>query len=161
MTIYSSSSSAVSSRRALPMSEVIRRKSRMIGSDDLRLAAGLCRWAEQAGLRGPALKVAEGLATALESCVELSTHDRHFEAAKKAASVMYVLNRNDRVAGILVDCRDGRKRRLSAVVQWYSDRNFAIAADLAAAEQAEAIVASSKKTADEALAAKRAAVKAA
>ncbi len=125
----------------IPMSEVIRRKSRMIGSDDLQTAANLCRWAEQAGFRGPVLQAAEGLAKAFDSILELSTRSQHYEAAKKAKSVEYVLKRNERVAGILVDCRDGRKRKLKDVVSWFADRHFRIAQDIMEAEENEAVIA--------------------
>lgn len=131
----------VNVRTNMPMSEVIRRKSRMIGSDDLQTAANICRWAEQGGLRGPALQVAESLATAFDSTLELSTRSQHREAAKKASSVLYVLKRNEKVANLLVDCRDGRKRKLKDVVSWFADRHFRIADDIEAALDAEAIAA--------------------
>ena len=123
----------------LPMSEVIRRKSRMIGSDDLQTAANLCRWAEQAGFHGPQLQVAEGLAKAFDAVLELSTRSQHYEAAKKAKSIEYVLKRSERVAGMSVDCRDGRKRKLAQVVSWFADRHFRIAQDIADALDAEAL----------------------
>ncbi len=125
----------------IPMSEVIRRKSRMIGTDDLQTAANICRWAEQGGLRGPALQVAESLATAFDSTLHLSTRSQHREAAKKASSILYVLKRNEKVQNLTVDCRDGRKRKLKDVVAWFADRHFRIADDIEAALDAEAEVA--------------------
>lgn len=125
-------------RRNLLESEVIRRKSRMIGSDDLQTAANVCRWAEHSGLKGPTLAAAEGLAKAFDSILALSQTSQHFEAAKKAKSVEYVLKRNERVAGVLIDCRDGRKRKLAQVVSWFADRHFRIATDIAEAQEYEA-----------------------
>jgi hypothetical protein len=141
-------SNTVNPKNNLPMSEVIRRKSRMIGSDDLQSAMNLCKWAEQAGFRGPNLVVAESLAPAFEGILELSTRSKHYEAAKKAKSVEYVLKRNDRVQGILVDCRDGRKRKLIQVVSWFADRQFRIAQDIMEAEESEAKVRATAAVAD-------------
>lgn len=126
--------------RNLPMSEVIRRKSRMIGTDDLQTAANICRWAENEGLRGPALQAAEALAKAFDSILVLSQTSQHFEAAKKAKSVEYVLKRNERIQNLSVDCRDGKKRKLAQVVSWFADRHFRIAQDIAEAQEAEAII---------------------
>jgi len=137
-------------RRNLPESEVIRRKSRMIGSDDLQTAANVGRWAEQAGLKRPTLAAAEGLAKAFDSILALSQSSQHYEAAKKAKSVEYVLKRNERVAGLLIDCRDGRKRKLAQVVSWFADRHFRIANDIAEAEEHEARMAEIRKNAAEA-----------
>jgi hypothetical protein len=131
----------VNAKNNLPMSEVIRRKSRMIGSDDLGTAANLCKWAEQAGFRGPNLVVAESLAPAFEGILELSTRSKHWEAAKKTASVLYVLKRNERVANILVQCRDGRTRKLSEVVSWFMSTHFKIAQDILEAKEGEAEIA--------------------
>lgn len=137
-------------RRNIPESEVIRRKSRMIGSDDLNTAANVCRWAEQAGFKGTDLTVAEGLAKAFEAILALSQTSQHYEAAKKAKSVEYVLKRNDKVSKMTIDCRDGRKRKLAQVVSWFADRHFRIANDIAEAQETEARMAEIRKNAAEA-----------
>lgn len=132
---------ASNTRRPLPMSEVLRRKSRMIGSDDLGTAANICKWAENEGIRGPMLQVAASLAKAFEATLILSAQNNHYEAAKKAKSTEYVLDHNPRLAKLNIPCRDGKRRTLDKVVGWFADRHFRIAQDIEEAEANEARIA--------------------
>jgi uncharacterized protein (DUF1684 family) len=131
----------VNVRNNLPMSEVIRRKSRMIGSDDLSTAANVCKWAENEGIRGPMLQMAASLAKAFEDTLLLSAQSKHYEAAKKAKSTEYVLKHNSRLARLSIPCRDGKRRTLDKVVGWFADRHFRIAQDIEEAQASEAKIA--------------------
>lgn len=127
--------------RSLPMSEVLRRKSRMIGSDDLTMAVNICKWAENEGIHGQLLQVAQSLAEAFEETLRLSLRNKHYEAAKKAKATEYVLKRNPRLAKLNIPCRDGRRRTLDQVVGWFADRHFRIADDIVNAQESEAKIA--------------------
>jgi len=131
----------VNVKNKLPMSEVLRRKSRLIGSDDLNTAVNICRWAENEGIRGPLLQTAAILANAFESTLRLSAQSKHYEAAKKAKSVEYVLKHNPRLAKLNIPCRDGKRRTLDLVVEWFADRHFRIASDIEEAQANEAKIA--------------------
>lgn len=132
-------------RRQVPESIILDRKGRRVGSDDLNAAANIAKWAEQAGLRGPALQAAAGIAVALEAAVKLSLVGAHRDAGKKAASCAYVLNRNERVQKLKVQCRDGRTRKLGQIVEWYASVHFRIADEIEAAQVQEAQVAEARK----------------
>lgn len=132
-------------RRPLPESVVIDRKGRKVGSDDLRAASLVAKWSEEAGLRGPMVQAASGIAIALEAAVDLSLKGEHRDAGKKAASCAYVLKRNDRVGKLKVQCRDGRTRKLAQVVEWYAGVHFRIADEIEAKQAEEAEIAETRK----------------
>ena len=125
--------------KQVPESVIVDRKGRRVGMDDMQASASVAKWADQAGLRGPALLAASGIATALEAAVRLSLDGSHRDAGKKAASCAYVLKRNERVGGLKVRCRDGRERKLQQVVEWYATVHFKIADDIEAKQAAEEI----------------------
>lgn len=130
----------------VPQSVIIDRKGRRVGSDDMTAAANLCKWAEHSGLHGASLTAASGVAKGLEAAVQLSLEGEHRDAAKKALSVNYVLRRGpgERVGRLKVDCRDGRQRPLSRVVEWFAAIHFRIADEIEAARDAEAARAAAK-----------------
>jgi hypothetical protein len=136
-------------RSNLLLSEIVRRKSRMIGSDDLQIAANMCRWASQSGIRGSALIAAEGLVKAFDSILALSKSSNHYEAAKKCKSLEYILKRNESLGRLNIPCRDGKSRKLIDVVSWFADRHFRIANDIAEAEETEARMSEIRKAAAE------------
>jgi hypothetical protein len=132
-------------RRPLPESVIIDRKGRKVGSDDLQSAALVAKWAEEAGLRGPQVQAAAGIAIALDAAVELSLQGAHRDAGKKAASCAYVLKRNAKVGTLKVQCRDGRQRKLAQVVEWYATVHFRIADEIEAKQAEEAELRETRK----------------
>jgi hypothetical protein len=132
-------------RRPLPESVIIDRKGRKVGSDDIAAAALVAKWAEEAGLRGPQVQAAAGIAIALENAVELSLKGEHRDAGKKAASCAYVLKRNAKVGTLKVQCRDGRTRKLAQVVEWYASVHFRIADEIEAKQAEEAELRETRK----------------
>jgi len=132
-------------KRPLPESVVLDRKGRKVGSDDLHNAALIAKWAEQSGLRGPALQAASGIAIALDAAIALSLQGLHRDAGKKAASCAYVLKRNEKVGTLKVQCRDGKTRKLGQVVEWYAGVHFRIADDIEAAQEKEAEMAETRR----------------
>lgn len=119
--------------------EILRRKSKMIGSDDIRTALNICKWSAEGGLKGSALITAEALAQTFEEVLLLSTRNNHYEAGKKSKSIQYILQRNSTVANLIIPCRDGKNRHLIEVLSWFSGLQFKIAKDIEEAEQLEAI----------------------
>jgi hypothetical protein len=136
-------------RKPLPESVILDRKGRKVGSDDIRTAAMIAKFGEEAGLRGPLVQVATNVAQACDAAVALALDGAHRDAAKKAASVQYVLKRNERVGKLKVTCRDGRQRKLSDVVGWYASVHFRIADDIDAARDREEAAAAERKAAAE------------
>jgi hypothetical protein len=132
-------------RRPLPESVVIDRKGRKVGSDDLHNAALVAKWSEEAGLRGPAIQAASGIAIALDAAIALSLQGLHRDAGKKAASCAYVLKRNEKVGTLKVQCRDGKTRKLSQVVEWYAGVHFRIADEIEAKREEEAEMAETRR----------------
>lgn len=135
-------------RKPLPESVIIDRKGRKVGSDDMNAAALVAKWGEQAGLRGPLIEVATSVSQACEAAVSLALDGQHRDAAKKAASVQYVLKRNERVGGLKVQCRDGRTRRLADVVSWFASVHFKIADDIESAQEREAAAKAEREAAE-------------
>jgi hypothetical protein len=132
-------------RNNMPQSEVLDRKARKVGSDDMQSAALVCKWAENAGLRGPNLAVAASIAKAFEAAVALSLDGQHRDAAKKAASAQYVLKRNEHVAKLKLQCRDGRERKIGQIAEWYASVHFRVADEIDAALEAEAKAAEERR----------------
>lgn len=116
----------------------IDRRGRKVGSDDVLAAATVCSWPEEAGLRGALCQVAEATAKALKIAAEWAAEGRHEEAAKKAASCAYVLKRNERVGKLSLQCRDGKRRTVAEVAEFFSKAHFAIVSQIAEAKKAEA-----------------------
>jgi hypothetical protein len=135
-------------RKPLPESVIIDRKGRKVGSDDMGSAALVAKWGEQAGLRGPLIAVANSVSQACEAAVSLALDGKHRDAGKKAASVQYVLKRNERVGGLKVTCRDGRQRRLADVVSWFAKVHFKIADDIESAQAKEAAAQAEREAAE-------------
>jgi hypothetical protein len=132
-------------RNNMPQSAVLDRKARRVGSDDMGAAALVCKWAENAGLRGNNLGVAASIAKAFEAAVALSLDGQHRDAAKKAASAQYVLKRNDRVAALKVRCRDGWVRNVGQIAEWFASIHFRVADEIDAAKEAEAKAAEERR----------------
>lgn len=119
-------------------SDIIRRKAKLIGSDDITAVINICKWAEQSGFYGMSLAIASSVSKALEMALEFSTHNQHFEAFKKSDSIKRFLKRSETVSNILVLCRDGKKRKLINVVDWFANLQFNISEDIEFALQHEA-----------------------
>lgn len=117
----------------------IDRRGRKVGSDDILAAATVCSWPEEAGLRGPLQEVAVSIAKALKIAASWAAEGRHEEAAKKAASCAYVLKRNERVGKLSLQCRDGKRRTVAEVAEFFSKAHFAIVSQIAEAKTAEAV----------------------
>jgi hypothetical protein len=143
-------------------SAILDRKARKVGSDDMGAAALVCKWAENAGLRGPNLAVAASIGKAFEAAVALSLDGQHREAGKKAASAQYVLKRNERVAALRIRCRDGRERKIGQIAEWYASVHFRVQDEIDAAKEVEAKAAEERRIeAEQRRASKEAAQKAA
>lgn len=125
------------SRGRVSESVVLDRRGRKVGSDDMRAAARIAKWAELSGIRGKALEIAAGLALAMEASVVLAEDGRHSDASKKAASCAYVLKHNDRIAELKVQCRDGKVRTLREITEWYSGVHFRISEEVKEQKAAE------------------------
>lgn len=132
----------------MPESIILDRKGRKVGSDDLNAAALVAKWGKEAGLRGSLVDVAGSVAQACEAAVGLALDGAHRDAAKKTASVQYVLKRNERIGALKVQCRDGRTRRLADVVGWFSKVHFKIADDIESAKESEAQEAADRQAAE-------------
>jgi len=136
--------------RKLSESEVLKRKSRMVGSDDMTNAANCLKYAEHEGLHGPALQVAHAAAVGLQTAVQYSTRNRHRDAAASAGASLYSIRRNERVAKMKVQCRDGQHRTVQKVLEWYTGVHGRIAGEIEAALDKEAANAAAKAKAAEA-----------
>lgn len=124
-------------RVIVPMSEILSRKGRLIGSDDLQAVADFCRFGEEGGLEGRDLTVAKGLVLTCEKAIKLAAEGQHSEASKVAFSADYVLSRNNRVAFSKVECRDGNVRPIIGILSHYAKTQKRIGAEVEAAKQSE------------------------
>jgi hypothetical protein len=124
----------------------IRSKCRFVGKEDLGTASNLLRYAQDAGFRGTTVDVASTIALSLDLAVLLAAENKHEDAAKKAASALGVLRtqrhtakiQNARVLGdIKFVCRDGKERTIGAILRWYSECHFKIAAQITEALEYE------------------------
>jgi hypothetical protein len=137
----------------IPASQIIARKGRLVGSEDMEAAAKKLQWVENETnehgahlFRGKTLDVAAQLSRALLEAVNLSFADKHEEAAKKAGNCLYVLGKDKQNAikfnrrylgGLSIDCRDGQRRKLGDMLEWYMSTHFRIAEQIAAATEYE------------------------
>lgn len=133
---------ATQAMRNLTRSEIIDVKGRKIGMDDLKAAALVVKWAKHAEVPTKSLKITASIARACEEAVRLSLAGAHRDAAKKTASVMYVLKQHKLLAELRVQCQDRRtkkpvQRKLGEIVSWYSNLHFRIANDIDDAREAE------------------------
>jgi hypothetical protein len=134
-------------RPSLPESQVIDLRGRRVGSEDFRTAAMMLQWAEQAGYRGTSLVIASNVAQGLLTAVGLSEKGQHEAAAKQAGNCLWVL-KNDRVhsknanhkaiGSMVIDCRDGQKRAIGQIVEWFTGVHFRIHEQIQQAKTAEA-----------------------
>lgn len=132
-------------RRKLPRSVLLSRKSRLIGSDDLETIINSMRYANEAGIRGPALLAAGNIADTLTVARELGLNGQHAEASAKAASCEYTLSRNETVASFKITCRDGKRHSVNDVIKWYSGVHARIASDISSAQELEAQLAERRR----------------
>ena len=116
----------------------IDRRGRKVGSDDILAAATVCSWPEEAGLRGVLCDVALATSKALKIAAEWAAEGRHEEAAKKATSCAYVLTRNERVGKMTLMCRDGKRRTVAQVAEFFGKAHFAITSQILDAKKNEA-----------------------
>jgi hypothetical protein len=126
-----------------PESEQLDRKTRKIGSDDLRTAADACKYGREAGLTDDSVEIAYNLSVALAQCVELALEGKHEEAGKNAASCLHILRDARDIGDIEVQCRDGETRCVGYITKWYANVHTRIAeevAELRVQEAAEAEV---------------------
>jgi hypothetical protein len=133
-------------RPSLPESQVIDLRGRRVGTEDFNTAATMLQWAEQAGYRGTSLKIAANVAQGLRVAVELSEKGQHEAAAKQAGNCLWVLKKdrgnaqtaNHRALGsMVIDCRDGQKRAIGQIVEWFTGVHFRIHEQILEAKAAE------------------------
>jgi hypothetical protein len=125
-------------RTYLTQSEMLSRKGRLIGSDDLQAVITACRYGQESGLTGTDLLVASGVALSCEKAIKLAAEGKHLEAAKAAGSALYVLKRANRVAHTRVECRDKNVRPIIGVVTHYTKTQSRIGDEVEAARKSEA-----------------------
>lgn len=132
----------------MPDSVRLMRKGRMVGSDDLRAAVNVLKWAEEEGLNTTALTVAKAAATGLEAAIRFSTANRHHDAAAQAGTVLYSIRKNERVSSLKVRCRDGESRKIQKVVEWFVGVHSRISKEIAMALEAEELAMEAQKQKD-------------
>lgn len=116
-------------------SEILRRRGRMVGSDDLLTSADICRYG--VGLRGYEIELAKDFSEELEDIIEFSTANRHMLASREARRLGYILKEHDGIANLNIFCRDGKRRKLIDVVFWFAGCHKRIALDIKDAEEDE------------------------
>lgn len=125
--------------RKLKASEIIDRKGRRVGSDDLMGAANVCKFAEHGGLHRNLVQVACSVGIGLEAAVQLALRGEHREAGKKAQNVLYVLNKeiNAAIGNLKVDCRDSKIRKVIDMTKWFVGVHLRIADEIEEARAEE------------------------
>jgi hypothetical protein len=130
----------------LAQSVIIDLKGRKVGSEDLRQASLRLSWADQEGFRWPALLQADGISKGLILAVELAEKGEHLKAAKQAGNCLWVLKKNRELAhrqnhqclgSLVVECRDGRKRKIGDMVEWFASVHERIAEQIEEAAELE------------------------
>jgi len=125
----------------LPESEVLRRKGRRVGSDDIGAAALAAKYAAEAGIRKEDADVGTLVATALKEAQLMALHDNHRDAAKKVKSCIALVKHRKALGSLKVTCRDKSSRKLIQVLNFFSRVHFNIASDILAALEAEELAA--------------------
>ena len=128
-------------------SQIIDLKGRKVGSEDFETAMMLLKFCENDGFRGASLVIAANVALGLGVAVQHANHGNHEAAGKQAGNVLWVLKkdrtnsaqRNYKALGsMVIECRDGQKRKLGDMCEWYMGIHLRIAEQIAAAKQDEA-----------------------
>jgi hypothetical protein len=141
-------------RPELPESTMIDLRGRKVGSEDMAQAGLSLKWCEnevtsdgRSAFRGTSLRIAGNVAMGLEATVQLSLLGNHEAAAKKAGTVLWILNKdrtnskkgNYRAIGsIRINCRDGHVRAIGEIVEWYMSVHFRINEQILKARETEA-----------------------
>ena len=141
-------------RPELPESTMIDLRGRKVGSEDMAQAGLSLKWCEnevtsdgRSAFRGTSLRIAGNVAMGLEATVQLSLLGNHEAAAKKAGTVLWVLNKdrtnskkgNYRAIGsIRINCRDGHVRAIGDVVEYFMSIHFRIHEQILKARENEA-----------------------
>jgi hypothetical protein len=131
----------------LTESTLIDLKGRKVGSEDLAQAGLMLKWCENEGFRGTSLRIAGNIALGLEKAVQLSLLGNHEAAAKQAGTVMYVLKKDQvnskkgnykALGSIRIECRDGQRRAIGDVTEYYMSVHFRINEQIVKARENEA-----------------------
>ena len=131
-----------------PESVQLDRKTRKIGSDDLKTAAEACKYGREAGLDYTSVEIAYDISVALTHCVELSLEGKHEEAGKNAASALHILRGCRDIGDIEVTCRDGETRCVGYICKWYSNLHLRIAEEVQEMKVQEEAMVKAAKTAE-------------
>jgi hypothetical protein len=142
---------APQARRSSPLPEsiILTRRSRVVGSDDLTSICSSLKWLEmEFGPNGehPVPKaefqrlglVAQGVIAGLEAAIAASRQDDMEAAAAAAGRTLYGLKRQPRLARLQVVCRDGQRRGVGQIIEWYIKTRLQFLERIQAAKAAEA-----------------------
>lgn len=126
--------------------EIISRKARNIGSEDMATVAHELQWLECEGFRGVVLEKAQEMSMNLLKAVSFAQSGEHEEAGKFAGYCLHGIRNNRdycRSKGyrslwdIEVNCRDGEVRKMGEMVKWYMKLQYRVAGQVDRAAEGE------------------------
>jgi hypothetical protein len=126
--------------------QVIDRKARKVGSDDMTSAANVLKYGKEAGLRTSRagevseVELAATLAQGIQSALSMSLAGDYEGSMQKAYFCLHTAKENPRVGGLKVDCRDGKERRVIDVLGWFANNRQKVVEDIAFAKEEQAIL---------------------
>lgn len=129
----------------LKESEILRRKGRRVGSDDIGSAAMAAKYGTEAGLRKVQADIGTQVAVALEEAQAMALQDNHRDAAKKVKSCIALVRHHRDLSSLKIVCRDRQERKLIGVLNFFARVHFNIASDILAAQEAEELQAAEAK----------------
>ena len=136
-TATTTTATATATTFCLSEAEILRRKTRLTGSEDLRNVIQALRYAEAALNFNEEIDAANEIADELESALGLTTTHDHLGGSRVAAQTLSLLHAEAAVSSLKVQCRDGKQRPVGIIVRWFADVHCRIAATILEAELAE------------------------